>query len=124
MLKLLVLTLTIMTASTSFAKTVKSSKRPKPPKFSIRKDCAENAIDAVHKAFAGDMDIKENNVDDVATIQDPTIEDQKFPNDLTVDVQTINSQDWDGYATYSVTVAPTPKACPVTQVKLVSSEGI
>lgn len=86
--------------------------------------CEEAAYDATLVAFAELTGTSKEVVSEFAIVERPFIAEGDPEEQITVNVETRDSRDWDGSATYKITVETTSMECVAVKTELVSSSGI
>ncbi len=89
-------------------------------------DCKTAALDKAYAQFKVDSQWSDQEIAELTYVDDKgvyaEVGDEK--NVLTVDINSSEIHEWDGYATYKVTVEPTAAGCTAVKAVLFGSEGI
>ena len=90
----------------------------------VSQSCSKVASDTAYQAFADYAGISVDDVDNMAIVDQPYVEQGDSANQLTVNFNTRNSYDWDGYATYRITVEENGDQCNAVKTELMGSSGL
>lgn len=92
--------------------------------LALGKECSKSIAYAAQIQFAEDAKIDISKVDEMARMYDPYLEEGSADNVVTVDFHSQDIYEWDGYASYKITVDPKPSRCQILKVELTGSEGL
>ena len=93
-------------------------------KIDQRKDCQDAAYQAVYDQYQKDSGYSKKEMDQLANIEDGTVEKGQAANTLDVRINSNDIMVWDGYADYLVTLKVATKSCQAIKALLTESEGI
>ena len=89
----------------------------------LTKACSDASRQAVFEQFAKDANIEIGQVNRVARIFEPFL-DEDADTGLTIDVNSQDNDVWNGYAVYFATVQEIGNSCQVVSLKILGSEGL